>query len=76
MLSLAYCIGLGVPFLIIALAFRRMAGTVKWLRTHSLWVLRFGGATLILIGVLLVTGLWNEISIWLRVWAGSFEVTL
>ena len=76
LLSLAYCIGLGVPFLIIALAFRRMAGTVMWLRTHSLWVLRFGGATLILIGVLLVTGLWNEISIWLRVWAGGFEVTL
>lgn len=76
LLSLAYCLGLGVPFLIIALAFRRMAGTVKWLRRHSLWVLRFGGATLILIGLLLVTGLWNEISVWLRVWAGNFQVGL
>lgn len=74
LLSLAYCIGLGVPFLIIALAFRRMAGTVSFLRRHSLWVLRFGGVTLILIGVLLVTGLWNEISIWLRVWASDFQV--
>jgi cytochrome c-type biogenesis protein len=76
MLSLAYCIGLGVPFLIIALAFRRMAGTVKWLRQHSLWVLRFGGVTLILIGVLLVTGLWNEVSVWMRVWANDFQVGL
>lgn len=76
MLSLAYCIGLGVPFLIIALAFRRMAGTVKWLRQHSLWVLRFGGATLILIGLLLVTGLWNDVSIWMRVWANNFQVGL
>jgi cytochrome c-type biogenesis protein len=76
LLSLAYCVGLGVPFLVIALAFRHMAGTVAWLRRHSLWVLRFGGATLIVIGVLLVTGLWNEISIWLRVWAGAFEVSL
>jgi cytochrome c-type biogenesis protein len=76
LLSLAYCIGLGVPFLIIALAFRRMAGAVAWLRRHSLWVLRFGGVTLIIIGVLLVTGLWNEISIWLRVWASEFQVGL
>lgn len=76
LLSLAYCIGLGVPFLIIALAFRRMAGTVAWLRRHSLWVLRFGGITLIVIGVLLVTGWWNELTVWMRVWAGGFEVGL
>ena len=53
-----------------------MAGAVNWLRRHSLWVLRFGGATLIVIGLLLVTGLWNEISVWLRVWAGNFQVGL
>ena len=76
LLSLAYCIGLGVPFLVIALAFRRMAGAVKWLRQHSLWVLRFGGATLILIGVLLVTGFWNDVSVWMRVWANEFQVGL
>ena len=76
LLSLAYCIGLGVPFLIIALAFRRMAGTVTWLRQHSVWVLRFGGLTLIAIGLLLVTGLWNEISIWMRIWASEFQVGL
>lgn len=76
LLSVAYCIGLGVPFLIIALAFRRMAGTVKWLRQHSVWVLRFGGITLIIIGLLLVTGLWNDISVWMRVWASGFEVGL
>ncbi len=76
LLSLAYCIGLGVPFLIIALAFRRMAGTVRWLRQHSLWVMRFGGATLILIGVLLLTGVWNEVSVWMRVWANDFQVGL
>lgn len=76
LLSLAYCIGLGVPFLIIALAFRRMAGTVSWLRRHSVWVLRFGGITLIAIGVLLVTGLWNDLTVWMRVWASGFEVGL
>ena len=76
LLSVAYCIGLGVPFLILALAFRRMAGAVAWLRRHSVWVLRFGGATLILIGLLLVTGLWNELSVWMRVWASGFEVSL
>ena len=43
---------------------------------HSLWVLRFGGATLILIGVLLVTGFWNDVSVWMRVWANEFQVGL
>lgn len=76
LLSLAYCIGLGLPFLIIALAFRRMAGAVAWLRRHSLWVLRFGGVTLILIGLLLVTGWWNDLTVWMRVWASGFEVRL
>ena len=54
----------------------RLVGYSTWLRRHSVWVLRFGGATLILIGVLLVTGLWNEISVWMRVWASGFEVGL
>lgn len=76
LLSLAYCIGLGLPFLVLALAFRRMAGAMRWLRTHSVWVLRFGGATLIAIGLLLVTGYWNDLTVWMRVWASNFEVTL
>lgn len=76
LLSVAYCFGLGLPFLVLALAFRRTAGGVRWLRVHALWVQRFGGITLIVIGALLVSGLWNEATIWMRVWAGSFEVGL
>ena len=60
LLSLAYSIGLGLPFLIAGVAFRRMLGAVRWVRRHQLWVTRFGGALLIVVGLLLVTGIWDQ----------------
>jgi cytochrome c-type biogenesis protein len=73
-LSVAYCLGLGVPFIVAALAFRRMLGAVRWIRRHQQWVTRLGGAMLIVVGVLLVTGQWD---LWvgdLRGWVTGFEV--
>ena len=75
-LSLAYCVGLGVPFVLLGLAFRRLAGTLSWVRGHYLLVMRIGGAMLIVIGLLLVTGLWSDLMILMRTWTGSFEVPL
>ncbi len=60
LLSLAYSIGLGLPFLLAGVAFRRMLGAVKVIRRHQAWVTRIGGAMLILVGLLLVTGLWDQ----------------
>jgi cytochrome c-type biogenesis protein len=74
LLSVAYCLGLGVPFILAALAFRRMLGAVRWVRRHQVWVTRLGGAMLIAVGVLLVTGQWD---LWvgdLRGWVSGFEV--
>ena len=74
LLSVAYCLGLGIPFIVAALAFRRMLGAVRWVRRHQAWVTRLGGAMLIVVGVLLVTGQWD---LWvgeLRGWVGGFEV--
>jgi cytochrome c-type biogenesis protein len=76
LLSLAYCIGLGVPFLALGLAFRRFAGAVRWVRQHSELIMRVGGVLLILIGLALVTGVWADLTAWMRVWAGTFEVAL
>lgn len=72
LLSVAYCIGLGGPFVIAALAFRRMLGAVAWVRRHQAWVTRTGGIMLIVVGLLLVTGIWDTWVLYLRGWIGSF----
>lgn len=58
-LTLCYCLGLGVPFIIAALAYRRMLGAVRWVRRHQRWVTGAGGLMLIVVGLLLVTGWWD-----------------
>lgn len=67
-LSLFYCFGLGVPFIIAALAYRRMLGAVAWVRRHQAWVTRLGGLMLIVVGLALVTGWWDVAVGWLRGW--------
>ena len=50
-LSAAYCFGLGAPFVIAAIAFRRAMGTFGWVKQHYVWVMRLGGGMLVLIGL-------------------------
>ncbi len=71
-LAVAYCLGLGLPFVISALAFRRAMGAFGWVKQHYVWVVRTGGAMLVCIGVLLVTGVWNDITVQLQVWVSGF----
>lgn len=72
-LSTAYCVGLGLPFLLIGLGMERGVRGIKVLRKQAKLIMRIGGAFLIAIGLLLVTGYWNEVTIWMRsllpVWA-------
>jgi cytochrome c-type biogenesis protein len=75
-LSSAYCLGLGLPFVFIALFFERSIRTVKVLRKHSRGIMYFGGVMLIVIGLLLVTGYWNDLTIGLRVWAADWGVPI
>ena len=75
-LSLVYCFGLGLPFVLLALAFSRMARAIGWVRTHYVWVMRIGGGMLVLVGILLVTGLWTEFTVWLRIQVPGFETVL
>ena len=67
LLSFAYCVGLGLPFVIAGLAFRRALTVFAVLRRHTVLITRIGGVMLIVVGVLLVTGEWNHLTIWLRV---------
>jgi cytochrome c-type biogenesis protein len=76
LLSLAYCLGLGLPFVLLAVAFTRTARAVAFLRAHSEAILRIGGALLIVVGVLLVTGAWTAFTVWLRVTLPGFETAL
>jgi len=75
-LSAAYCVGLGVPFIVIGLVLERGIRAVSFLRRHSQGIMYVGGVFLIGIGVLLVTGYWNHITITLRVWASRWGVPL
>jgi cytochrome c-type biogenesis protein len=72
-LAVAYCLGLGLPFVATALAFRRAMGAFGLVRRHYVWVVRAGGAMLVTIGLLLVTGVWNDLTVQLQVWVRDFQ---
>lgn len=73
-LSVAYALGLGIPFVLVALGLRWVAGTLAFVRRHGAWVTRAGGVLLIVIGLLLVTGWWGDFAIWLRSTVGPGEI--
>jgi cytochrome c-type biogenesis protein len=64
-LALAYSLGLGLPFVLFGLFFRKLIGVFRAVRRHSRWVTRIGGALLIGVGIALLTGGWNTFLIWL-----------
>lgn len=59
LLMVFYCLGLGVPFIVAALAFRRALGAFGWVKRHYPLVMRIGGGMLVVVGLLLVTGVWD-----------------
>lgn len=60
-LGAAYCLGLGVPFLLIAAGWTRAQRASAWLRQHHRGVQLLGGALLVAVGALLVTGIWTSL---------------
>lgn len=65
-LAFVYALGLGLPFVVAALAFTRITRVVDWLTRRRQALLRIGGISMIVVGVLLVTGLWDLIMAQLR----------
>nr|WP_221189579.1 cytochrome c biogenesis protein CcdA [Microbacterium proteolyticum] len=59
LLGLAYSLGLGVPFLLLALGFGWATRSVAFLRTHIRAVNIVGGVLLIVLGLAMVTGVWG-----------------
>jgi cytochrome c-type biogenesis protein len=75
-LSVAYCIGLGLPFVAFALAYGRASSLSGWLRRHMRAIQTVGAVVLVGLGVALVTGLWSEAMAGLQGWVSGFEVLL
>jgi len=73
-LTIAYCLGLGLPFVLFGLGFRRFLGALAVVRRHSLWVTRVGGGMLVVVGLLLLTGAWSDLVIWLYGAFGAGEI--
>ena len=67
LLTLAYCLGLGLPFVLVAVGLGRGARALDVLRHHRGAIARTGGAALVVVGLLMVTGLWAA---WLNDLAG------
>ncbi|MCK8681167.1 cytochrome c biogenesis CcdA family protein [Streptomyces lichenis] len=74
LLTFAYCLGLGVPFVLAAIAFRKALGAFGWVKRHYAWVLRIGGAMMIATGLLLLTGVWDTLVQQMQVWSNGFQV--
>lgn len=61
LLGAAYCLGLGIPFLLVALGFGWVGSSVQWVRRHIRAINIVGGALLIAVGLLMVTGIWTAL---------------
>jgi cytochrome c-type biogenesis protein len=72
-LAFVYCLGLGIPFLIVALAFQRGVRAFGFARRHARLITGIGGGLLVLVGVLEVTGAWSAAITWLQIhWVGGY----
>jgi cytochrome c-type biogenesis protein len=76
LLTAAYCLGLGLPFILTAVAFRRALRAFAVVKRHYALVTNIGGVLLITVGLLLATGVWNQIIISMRGLISNFGTSL
>lgn len=75
-LSICYGLGLGLPFIVISVLAGKSTRLVQQLRSKQKIFIQSGSALLILLGLLLVTGIWLEVVIWLQQRYAGFVVPL
>jgi cytochrome c-type biogenesis protein len=75
-LSAFYGFGLGLPFLFITFALEKALVSVSWLRKRQALFIKMGGLLLIIIGILLATGLWSEVTVEMRILISGFTPLL
>ena len=76
LLSAFYCLGLGLPFLIAAVAFGWAMRAIGWIKGHYTLVTRLGGAMLGLVGLALVSGLWEHLIAQMQSWVQGTNLPL
>jgi cytochrome c-type biogenesis protein len=77
LLMFVYGLGLGIPFLIVALLFQRGMTTFSFARRHARLITRVGGALLVAVGVLELTGTWTAAMQWIQThWAAGVKPPL
>ncbi|MCI0384089.1 cytochrome c biogenesis CcdA family protein [Streptomyces sp. CNQ085] len=74
LLTVVYCLGLGLPLILAAVAFRRAIGAFAAVKRHYVWVMRIGGGMLVALGVLMLTGVWDLLLTEMLTWTSSFTV--
>lgn len=75
-LGVAYWLGLALPFVVVALLLGRILPALAWVRRHIKTINVAGGSLLVLIGVLMVLGIWREFLSWAGVLLSGFTSTL
>ena len=75
-LATVYSLGIGIPFILIALGMRWAVTSVAFVKQHLRVFNRFGGGLLILIGLLLMTGIWGQFLTWMQGVNGEFQLIL
>jgi cytochrome c-type biogenesis protein len=75
-IGLAYCLGLGIPFVLVALGFGWVGGSVAWVKRHIRVVNIVGGAILVVVGLLMVTGIWGSLMASVGTVIGGFTTPL
>ena len=76
LLVIAYCLGLGLPFLLVALGSAHAVEAIGFLRKHSRTIQIIGGIAMVFVGILLVTGAWDVFIGWTRRLVGGFGATI
>jgi cytochrome c-type biogenesis protein len=67
-LLFVYSLGLGIPFILLALGYAGAGKAFAWLRRHGRAIEQVGGAVLIAMGALMITGQWLQLFIPLVRW--------
>jgi cytochrome c-type biogenesis protein len=74
-LAFIYGLGLGIPFMIVAVAFQRVVNVLGFFRRNARMISRIGGALLIIVGLLEVIGGWTSVIDWMHThWIQGYEL--
>ncbi|MGW9028082.1 cytochrome c biogenesis CcdA family protein [Streptomyces sp. NPDC055722] len=76
LLAFLYALGIGIPFLLFTLALGKSLRVFDFARRNARMVMRFGGALLVVVGVLQVSGAWAYMIQQLQVWVSGYELPL